>query len=52
MHDLGEQNDGEAAPLDAKGLTKMAFGGLGIALGLPGLVLIAALVVVLVRLVL
>jgi len=45
--------DGDAAPLEAQGLTKMALGGLGIAFaGLAGLVLIAALVVVLVRLVL
>ena len=45
--------DGDAAPLEAQGLTKMALGVLGIALaGLAGLVLIMALVVVLVRLVL
>jgi class 3 adenylate cyclase len=45
--------DGEAAPIEAQGLTKMALGGLGIAFaGLAGLVLVAALVVVLVRLVL
>jgi len=45
--------DGDAAPMEARGLTKMALGGLGIALaGLVGLTLVAALVVVLVRLVL
>jgi len=45
--------DGESAQIEAQGLTKMAFSGLGIAFaGLAGLILLIALVVVLVRLVL
>jgi class 3 adenylate cyclase len=44
--------EGADAPIEAQGLTRMALGGLGIAFaGLAGLVLLAALIVVLVKLV-